>query len=61
MAVQSQLFVVWMNGRVLLMVDGPTAPDLDPLVVEARESLVASGVADDDIDVIWKDRTPVLH
>ena len=58
MAVQSQLFVVWMNGRVLLMVDGPTPPEVDGLVAEARESLITSGVAADDIDVIWRDRTP---
>ena len=55
---QSQLFVVWMNGRVMLMVDGPTPPEVDSLVIDARASLVASGVHPDDIDVVWKDRTP---
>jgi hypothetical protein len=53
-ATHSHVFVVWMSGRVMLMVDGPTDPAFDPLVEDCKRSLHESGVADDDIDVIWQ-------
>jgi hypothetical protein len=52
--VQSEIFVVWMSGRVMLMVTGPTPPEDDELVQECRSSLLAQGVPADDIDIIWQ-------
>lgn len=48
-----EVFVVWMSGRVLLMVDGLATSMNEALVSEMRSSLMASGVADEDIDVLW--------
>lgn len=56
---RSEIFVVWMNGRVKLMVDGPTPPEVDALVAECIASLAVSGVAAEDIDVVWS-APPVL-
>jgi hypothetical protein len=53
-ATSSHVFVVWMSGRVLLMVDGPIDPAFDPLVEDCKRSLRESGVPDEDVDVIWQ-------
>lgn len=58
MARRSSIFVVWENGRVRLLVEGPTPPEMDELVAEATASLVESGVAPDDIEVVWTE-TPL--
>ena len=50
----SEAFVVWFGDKVLLMIDGTVPPEEDELVVELRASVVAAGVAPDDIEVIWK-------
>jgi hypothetical protein len=53
-ATNSHVLVVWMGGRVILMVEGPTDPGFDPLVIDCKRSLCDSGVPAEDIDVIWQ-------
>lgn len=52
----AEVFVVSMNGTVLLLVDGAATPDNQALIDEMRDSFVATGTPADDVQVIWQSR-----
>lgn len=52
----AEVFVVAVNGRVVLMVDGDATEDAINLVDEVRESFVVTGTPADQVEVVWQHR-----
>ncbi len=52
----AEVFVVAMNGRVVLMVNGDATDETRSLVDEMRESFVVTGTPADQVEVVWQHR-----
>lgn len=53
----AEVFVVSMNGTVLLLVDGDATDENRSLVDEMRESFEATGTPSEQVEVVWQHRT----